>query len=113
MLGESGCHLRWNMPTARMDQPHYLQQFLLGHALKNVTPSARPHCPLDIAVAIRSRQHNDASVWIFSSNGYECIRPIRAWKPKIHQGNVGTMTTELCDGLRCIRGQSNQKHVWL
>ncbi len=34
MLGEPGCHLRWNMPTASMDQTHYLQQFLLRHALK-------------------------------------------------------------------------------
>src|ERR1700709_1422811 len=112
MFGEARCHLRWNMSTARMDQTHYLQQFLLRHALKNVTPGARPHCPLDIDIAIRTRQHNDASVWIFSSNGYECIGPIRAGKPKIHQGDVGTMTTELSDGLRCIRRHSNQKHVW-
>src|SRR5713226_9225480 len=27
VLGEPGCHLRWNVPTAHVDRTHHLQQF--------------------------------------------------------------------------------------
>src|SRR5437016_413760 len=52
MFGEAGCHLRWNVSSSGVDRSDYIEQFILRHALEDVSRSSRSHRPLDLAIAV-------------------------------------------------------------
>src|SRR5713101_9356736 len=53
------------------------------------------------------------SLWKFSTNCDKDVGAVGARKPKVHQGDVGPMTTKFSNSLHGIRRLGNEKHVLL
>ena len=102
MFGEASRHLWRDVPSAGMDRSHHRQQLVLRHALEKVGRSARSHRALDLAVAVRRREHDDARPGELSANRDEGVRSVGAWKPKVHQRDVRPMVAELRHGLHAF-----------
>src|SRR6266446_156658 len=101
------------MSFARMNRPDDSQQFIFRHTLKDVARGSRSQRPLDVAIAVRSGQHDYASMGKLSSNCYQGVCAIGTRKAEVHQGDVGPMTTKFSYRLDRIGGLRNQNHVLL
>src|SRR5258708_38985148 len=53
------------------------------------------------------------SLWKFSTNCDKDVGAVGARKPKVHQGDVGPMTTKFSDSFHGIRRLGHEKHVLL
>jgi len=51
------------------------------------------------------------SLWKLSPNCDKAVGTLGAGKPKVHQGDVGSMTTKFSNSLHGIRRLGNEKHV--
>ena len=63
-----------------------------------IKPRAMAACTLDVAIAIGGRQDDDVSLWKLSPNCDERVGAVGARKAKIHQSDVGSMTTNFSAG---------------
>jgi len=113
MLRKTGCNLRWNMASAGMDGTNDGEQFVLWHALEDVSIGSRAQCATYFRVSVGSRQDDDAGVRRLSPNGDKRIRSVDSRELKVHQSYVRPMCTELRDGFSPGRGLRDQKHVRL
>jgi hypothetical protein len=59
VFSKAGRHFRRNVPTTGMNRADYVQQFIFGHAFEDVSGGTSSHGSLNIAIAIRIRQHDD------------------------------------------------------
>src|SRR6267378_6149755 len=53
------------------------------------------------------------SLWKLSTNCDKRVGAVGAGKPKVHQGDVGPMTTKFSDSFHGIRRLGHEKHVLL
>src|SRR5260370_31341655 len=113
MLGQAGCHLWWNVPSAGMDRSNDGEQFIFRHALKDVGCGSCAQRTLDLTIAVRCAQHDDSSLGKLSTNCYECVCAVGTWKARIHQRDVWPMTAEFSHCLDRISRLRNQQHVLL
>jgi hypothetical protein len=74
---------------------------------------AGSHGPLNLGVAFRHAQDDDASVGELAADGDEGVGAICAGQVKIHQGDVGAMAPEFRNCLRGIVCLSDHQHVGL
>src|SRR5262249_38546596 len=68
---------------------------------------------LDLAVAIRRRQHNNSRVRKFSANCDQDIGSVGARKAQVHQGDVGAVATKFGDRFDAVGGLPDENHIWL
>jgi hypothetical protein len=76
-----------------MYRSNHIQQFILRHALENVSRSSGSPRALDLAVAVGRRQHDNPPVRKLSANCDQDIGAIGSGKPEVHQRDVGPTTT--------------------
>ena len=113
VLGETGRYLGRNVPTAGVNRPDHPQQLVHVHALQDITRGSGSHRTLDVAIAIGGCQHDDMSVSILPSNCDQSVGAIRTGETKVHQGNIGPVTTKFGNGLHRVGSMRDQKHIGL
>src|SRR5271166_46055 len=113
MLGKACRHLWRNMPPSLVDGADHGYQFILWRALQEVGRSAGAQRPVNLTVAIRGREHDNARLRKLLANGYHGIGAVAALQPNVHESDVWAMSAEARDRLPGGRRLRNEKHVLL
>src|ERR1700684_4097875 len=96
-----------------MNRADHCQQVVFSHAFQEVSGGAGPHGSLNLAIAVRGCQHDDASSRELASNGDKNVSAVRAGKLQIHQGYVRLKAAKFSHGLHPVSGKSYQPHIGL
>src|SRR6266404_3144415 len=102
MLRELCRQLRRDALLSRMNLPNHFNQILGRHALEHVTAGSRLQRPLDFHVAFKGRQHNDARLGEFRSDGYHRIDTTLVRKPEVHESYVWLVLPKLLNAFLCV-----------
>jgi len=113
VLRETSSHVRRNVLVAGMNGTNDGYDFSSRCAFEQVGRSARSQSALDLTIAIGCSEHDEARLGKLTANGDEQIGAIDAWKPEIHQRDVGPMAAKFDDRLFGIGCLGDQKHVGL
>lgn len=109
--GKCFCNSSWHMLESRMHLPDDSDEFFMRAAFEQVATRATGERALNLHVAFRRRQHNDARRWVIGANRGDCCNATHVRKPQIHEGEVRHVLAELRYGFGCGRGRRYQLHV--
>src|SRR5262245_29185663 len=87
------------MLVSSMHGAYRRDDVVLRHALDQIADRSRTQRSLNLAVAFRHAEHDDAGFRKLSADRDERVRSVGARQTQIHQSDVGTMTSEFLDGL--------------
>src|ERR1700722_2521165 len=96
-----------------MHRSDHGQQVLFGHTFQEVSGGTSPHGSLNLTVAVRGCQHDDASSRELASNGDKNIGAVRAGKLEVHQGDIWLMPAKFSYSLHAIPHVAYQPHIRL
>src|SRR5260370_40239061 len=89
----------------------YIQNFTGRHVLEKVAASSRLQRPLNLDVAFKRGEHDDASGRKFRTNGDHRVNAAEVREAKVHQCNVRPMLAIPLNGRGTARRLSDQLHV--
>src|SRR5580704_514250 len=113
MLGQACRDLRRYVAPARMRRTDCRQQVVFGHAFQEVSGGPGSHGALNLAIAVRGREHDYASSRELTANGDKNVGAVRAGKLQIHQGHVRLIAAKFSNSLHPITRKSHQSHIGL
>ncbi len=113
VLGDFCRDLRWHPALTRVHNPNGLEQLLSDQVLEQISGSPGFQCPGRLDVASVGREHDDASIGKFGTNGGDRFDTAHVRHPQVHECHIGPMLPKALYGVPPVTGLANEQHVRL